>query len=310
MILSIILCTHNPGEDYLHRTLEALRLQTLSMDEWELLLIDNASKVPLSGRFDLSWHPKGRHIREEELGLTAARLRGIREATGEILVFVDDDNVLDADYLEQAWALGKEYPFIGAWGGSVSPQFAVPLPGWIDGEAWRLTIVAVQEDIWSNLRERFDTVPVGAGMCIRKSVGLRFIEWNRINKNCKALGRTGTAMSGYEDVDLAHCALDLGLGTGKFRRLHLTHLIPAARLTLDYFIRHAEGDAASLMIFRATRGLPLKESGESSWMTSLKWFLHCLRRGVPKERRQLWKADQRGRRRGLALAKEYLKNKQ
>jgi len=28
---------------------------------------------------------------------------------------------------------------------------------------------------------------------------------------------------------------------------------------MDYFIRHAEEDAASLMMFRAIRGLPVKE---------------------------------------------------
>ena len=41
----------------------------------------------------------------ERLGLTPARLRGIRESRGELLVFVDDDNVLERDYLEVALAL-------------------------------------------------------------------------------------------------------------------------------------------------------------------------------------------------------------
>ncbi|MGA2852681.1 MAG: glycosyltransferase, partial [Verrucomicrobiota bacterium] len=51
--ISIIICTHNPREDYLRRVLEALRAQTLPARDWELLLVDNASEKPLASRFDL-----------------------------------------------------------------------------------------------------------------------------------------------------------------------------------------------------------------------------------------------------------------
>ncbi|MEP6740882.1 MAG: glycosyltransferase family A protein [bacterium] len=94
--ISVITCSHNPREDYLAQVIEALKNQTLDKQRWEYLLIDNASDKALEKRVDLSWQPNSRHIREENLGLTHARLRGIRESRNEILVFVDDDNVLDA----------------------------------------------------------------------------------------------------------------------------------------------------------------------------------------------------------------------
>jgi glycosyltransferase involved in cell wall biosynthesis len=102
---SVILCTHNPGPEYLGRVLASLRGQTLPAKEWELLLIDNASKQTLMEAVDISWHPRGRYIREDELGLTAARLRGIQESSGGLLIFVDDDNVLAPDYLDRAKAI-------------------------------------------------------------------------------------------------------------------------------------------------------------------------------------------------------------
>ena len=68
--------------------------QTLPKDHWELLVIDNAFDRVLASEWDLSWHPQARHIREDELGLTPARLRGIAEARGDVFVFVDDDNLL------------------------------------------------------------------------------------------------------------------------------------------------------------------------------------------------------------------------
>ena len=55
--ISVIICTHNPREDYLRRVLKALRAQSLSAEQWELLLIDNASKEPLAAAWDLSCSP-------------------------------------------------------------------------------------------------------------------------------------------------------------------------------------------------------------------------------------------------------------
>jgi hypothetical protein len=47
-------------------------------------------------QWDVAWHPNGRHILENERGLSAVRERRLRESSGTILAFVDDANVLDA----------------------------------------------------------------------------------------------------------------------------------------------------------------------------------------------------------------------
>src|SRR5947209_3286180 len=121
--VSVIVCTHNPRPDFLERTVQGLRAQTLSLNAWELVMVDNCSDQPLSEAGTLDWHPRARVVRENELGLTPARVRGIREAEAELLVFVDDDNVLAADYAEQAARIGREWPVLGAWGGGITPWF-------------------------------------------------------------------------------------------------------------------------------------------------------------------------------------------
>jgi glycosyltransferase involved in cell wall biosynthesis len=302
--ISVILCTHNPREVFLRRVLAGLREQTLPLADWELLVVDNGSKIPVAEQFDLSWHPQARHIREDELGLTPARLRGIREAAAEILVFVDDDTVLFPDYLEQALFVGEQWPFVGAWGGSVIPEYEKPLPDWVGEEVWRLTVVEVKEDIWSNLREGYTTLPCGAGLCFRRSVGTAYQERCARHQGVTGFDRKGKELSGYGDIDLAHCALDLGLGTGKSTRLKLTHLIPASRLTFDYFVRHAESDAASMMLFRASRGLPIQKPRPLSWLGRVRWFLHRLKNRVPREQYEIQKAYHRGIAKGYQLAHE------
>lgn len=309
LAITVIICTHNPREDYLRRVLEGLRAQTLPLVQWELLLIDNASAKPVPKRFDLSWHHHARHVREEELGLTPARLRGISESKADILVFADDDTVLAPDYLEQALVVAGQWPFVGAWGGSCVPEYEIRLPDWVGDQVWRLAISTVKEDVWSNLRDGFATIPAGAGLCIRRQVCWHYLEQFRNNADSKMLGRKGTGLSGYEEVEMAHCAIDLGLGAGKSTRLRLTHLVPASRLTLDYFVRHAEGDAASLQMFRAIRGLPVQKPEPSTLISSLRWFLHRLIHHVSREQYEIGKAHRRGLERGYKQAQDYLQAK-
>ncbi len=296
--ISAIICTHNPRENYLRRVLDALRVQTLPPAQWELLLIDNASQMLLSERFDISWHPQARHIREDEIGLTPARLRGIREAKAEILVFVDDDTVLAPDYLEQALAVGTEWPFVGAWGGRSIPEYEQPLPEWVGSEVWRLTVADVNEDVWSNLREDWGNFPVGAGLCVRHQVALKYLERCQSNSASITLDRSGKGLGGYGDIDLVFCAMDLGLGKGKSARLSLTHLIPSGRLTLEYFTRHAESDAASMMVFRASRGMLIQKPKPPTWLWRTRWLLHRIKNRVSREQYEIQKAALRGQKIG------------
>ena len=124
MQVSIIIPAHNPRPNYLSRVLAALRSQSLPYSQWELMLVDNASEPELAPRWDLSWHPNARHIRENELGSTAARRRGMTEAAGDLIVCVDDDNVLAEDYLSEALRISQEWPILGTWGsGTVIPEY-------------------------------------------------------------------------------------------------------------------------------------------------------------------------------------------
>jgi len=89
--------------------------KTLSTDNWELIVIDNASLSPLGSSLSLNWHPHARVVQEPELGLTPARVRGIQEAIGDSLVLVDDDNLLASDYRAQVIAVASA-SFLGLLG--------------------------------------------------------------------------------------------------------------------------------------------------------------------------------------------------
>ena len=191
MQASIIICAHNPRPAYLTRVLDALHAQTLPLAEWELLVIDNASTEPLAGRFDISWHPSGRHVREDELGLTPARLRGIGESKADVVIFVDDDNVLDVHYLATAVEIGQTWPILGAWGGHVEGEFEVEPAEWTKAYWIHLAIRPCINIRWSNNPDDWESVPVGAGLCIRRRVAEIYVAELKVSVTRRKLDRTG-----------------------------------------------------------------------------------------------------------------------
>jgi glycosyltransferase involved in cell wall biosynthesis len=252
--LSVITCSHNPRTDYLNQVLDALKGQTLDRLQWEYLLIDNASADQLESRVDLTWHPNARHIREGELGLTHARLRGIREAQGELLVFVDDDNVLASNYLAEAKRIDAEWPRLGAFGGQVTGAFDETPPAWTRKYWGRLVIREFEQDSWSNVPWLHETMPSGAGLCVRRSVATRYLEYHANGERRIIMDRAGDSLLSGGDTDLATTACDMGLGVGLFARLKVSHLIPPSRLSEDYLKKLVEGMAFSGIVLQSFRG--------------------------------------------------------
>jgi glycosyltransferase involved in cell wall biosynthesis len=232
--VSVIICTHNPRPDYLARVLAALRGQTLAPEQWSLLMIDNRSDEPLAARLDLSWHPRARIVREETPGLASARLRGIREAEGELLVFVDDDNILAPDYLAAAWELFSRRTDLGAASGRLLPEYETAPPSWFQGEyeSW-LAIRRLEKSVWSNFPDA-RSEPAGAGLCLRASIAQTHAAKAAQDRYQLLLGRRGASLMSGEDVALIKTALAGGYSVGQFVELNLAHLIPARRVTPEY----------------------------------------------------------------------------
>jgi glycosyltransferase involved in cell wall biosynthesis len=252
--ITVIICTHNPLPHYLARTLDGLRQQTLKPDHWELFLVDNSSTPPIAGLCDLSWHPNARVVIETRLGLTPARIRGITEASNDLIIFVDDDAILATDYLEEAQAVAKSHPQLGAWGGSIKLEFEVPPPEWTRTHWPRLAMRTVDVPLWSNFIGYPDTTPWGVGMCLRREVAEEYRRRVSEDPLRQSLDRSGSSLVSGGDDDMARTSHSLGLATGLFPELSLTHLIPPGRLNEDYLLRLVEGQSYSGVIIRALHG--------------------------------------------------------
>jgi glycosyltransferase involved in cell wall biosynthesis len=297
--LSVIICTHNPRPDYLRRTLAALRAQTLPTEQWELLLIDNASTKPLAAEWDLAWHPGARHILERELGLTPARLRGIREATGDLLIFVDDDNVLAADYLASAAELFARRADLGVASGRLLPEYESEPPAWFRPyESW-IAVRRLEQSCWSNF---FDprAEPCGAGMSLRKAVATRYAQRAASDLGQRILGRRGGNLLSGEDVAITKVAIEMGYSMGQFVELNATHLIPSRRVTEDYlFNLYCNLQASGQLVSWLAERHPPRRPNWRVWVkASLRWI-----KGSPIDRRLV-----REEFRALRLARQVIRD--
>lgn len=84
MFLSIIIATINRYADLVN-TISDLEKQTFQ--DFEILIIDQTKDVPPP----LFTNPKIRYFKQDELSASKARNTGISQATGKILLFIDDD---------------------------------------------------------------------------------------------------------------------------------------------------------------------------------------------------------------------------
>ena len=244
--ISVVICTHNPRQDYLRRVLSALKAQTLTRHKWELLLIDNASSEPLAKGWDLSWHPHARLVREDESGLTPARLRGIAEARSDLLVFVDDDNVLASNYLECALAIASSHPYLGVFGAGVSePEFEAEPDPKVRPMLFRLALRNVPRALWTNNVADYDCSPAGAGLCVPRRIAKLYSEIVIEIRISKVLDRNGGQLFCGGDDLFSWLSAGDKIAFGIFPELRILHLISAERVRQDYFERLFYGHAFS-----------------------------------------------------------------
>jgi glycosyltransferase involved in cell wall biosynthesis len=287
----VVIPTHNPRRAALDRVLAALQSQTVPATNWALLIVDNASREDLnSSRLAIDWHPQARVVREERLGLTPARARGFSEAQGDIVVLVDDDNVLDHDYLERVIEIAGAHPFLGTWSGRITLEFEDPSHAPPSQFHSYLTCRECETDSWSNDRNHHSSTPWGAGMCVRREVFTQYLHQLNSKPERTKLDLQGQQLVYGGDTDIAYTGCELGLGKGVFTRLHMRHLIPVQRCKAEYLVRCVEGHAYSERIHEfmlSGKVAPLRKDFRGRLGGGMRWlFMNAVDRQIASARRR------------------------
>lgn len=223
------LCTHNHA-DRLERTLADLHSLKQPEAPWEFLVIDNGCSDGTVNLLASHTWPNGwqvRVVREEKLGLSNARNRAIAEARGDYVIFMDDDETADPDWLcAYERLINAHQP--DAFGGRQVVLFEDVRPPWLRDELLGFL---------GELNRADDIVPLtdpntpfyGGNFGFHRTVCERVGDFNAM------LGRKGTDNTGGEEVDFYRRLLDGGFRVWWTPEAVIHHRIQAAKLEKSYF---------------------------------------------------------------------------
>jgi glycosyltransferase involved in cell wall biosynthesis len=256
---SVILINRNGGA-YLPGALMTCRRDleaTLEAHKrFELLVVDNGStddslKV-------IKDHLEGAHFRwrlvcEPQAGVNYARNTGVRESTGEALIFVDSDVIFHPGWLQAYLAAFAKYPDIDVFGGRVAlGTIEGQVPDWLDVSGpYRRPSIVVQIDHGRETKVMpltDETGPVGPNMAFRRRV------FDRIGLFDTRFGlRPGSLVAGAE-AEFFGRLVSAHVPFVYVGEAVVDHPLKRAQISKRYFLRRLHGVGRVLARTHAIRG--------------------------------------------------------
>lgn len=277
--ISVVMCCYNSAPR-LEKTLLHLAVQEdISPDQWELIVVDNNSTDGTAALATQLWEQfQGkapmRIVREQAIGLTHARAAGIRAAHYGIILFCDDDNWLNNDYLAQVIRIFESRPKVGIAGPARMPAvYETSKPSWLHGHENVLCVFDCgQKEITVNRHSQQEVHVAGAGMAIRKTILENYLIDLMHNPHRLLLDRSpGRMLSGGDD-DINIQALKDGHDLYLSSQLQLQHFIPAFKLNKEYVLRLYEGMAYSMVLLNRFHGQEKEKAQGWNFMGMVKYM--------------------------------------
>ena len=236
-MISLIVCSYN-REKYIYEALSRIAKNDYPTEDYEIVMVNNNSTDNTANeckRFAKDYPQAPYHyFMETKQGLSHARNRGIDEAKGDIIVFLDDDSMVEPDYLKELDKAMKAHSDAMAYGGKITPRFENgETPKWIC--KWTYSWVsAIDMGNEVKLFER-NAFPIGANMGFRKEC------LDKVGKFNPDLGRSKKNLMGGEEKDIFNRVKAEGMKIYYFPTIALHHVIPPSRTTPEYIKRMGYG---------------------------------------------------------------------
>lgn len=271
--VDVVLCTHRFNPVVLSKVLNGLTAQTHSSNQWNITIVNNLPQDTRINHFVEKFYPDLRASIIDELqpGLIHARIAAMKKVKSDLIIFCDDDTILDPKYVENALKIADSEPGLGAFGGKSIGKYNKEPKRWVRDLEGHIAVRDYgEEPITSGKNEWGKWEPIGAGFVVRRSVWERFIKFCDENKSSLGLGRAGSKLMSGEDSLLARMSYRVGLQCGYRPELTLMHMIPSSRTTLSYICRILQGHGASF--FYLQRLLENTAPYDLSWKYIIKTF--------------------------------------
>jgi glycosyltransferase involved in cell wall biosynthesis len=257
MDISVIICAYN-GAARLPKVLDLLFSQkTSSAVDWEIIVVDNNSRDQTTQVLQAyqALSPSVNRLRvafEPRQGLAFARRCAVRAAKGDLLAFLDDDNLPNEHWLQAVYDFGQQHPEAGAYGSQIVGRYEVHPPENFERIACFLAVIDRGDRPF-----RYDLLsrwlfPAGAGMVIRRQAWLAYVPEHPALCGVSANGLSGKG----EDIETLSYIRKAGLSIWHNPEMKIEHVIGRDRLTETYLIQLFRGIGLSRYHTRSVRFQP------------------------------------------------------
>ncbi len=262
---SIIVATYNRAT-YLSICLAALANLESDPKRFEIIVVDNNSgdnTLTVCLKY-IQDHPdlEVRYICETKQGASYARNRGVAEARGEIICFLDDDSPPPPQWLNTLLDVFNE-PSVGCAGGpSVLDYQGQEVPWWLQGDLQALlSSYALPYSEITQLSEWYQ-FPLSCNMAIRRSL---FGELGFLRTDLSKIGNQPLAAAETEMADRINKA---GWKVMYVPDGPVYHLVAPERLNKNYIYHRGRGLAESHIILTADK----RPYMTARWFASDMWY--------------------------------------
>lgn len=229
MKVTVIICTWNRSH-LLDKTLTAMRgLEIPAGVEWEILVVNNNSSDDTD---DIIARHSAllplRRLFEPRPGKSFAANLALRETSGDLIVWTDDDVLPNPDWLTQYVRAAEQWPEAVYFVGAIDPWFEAEPPPWIRRHLAKLSGIYAIIDHGPTPRPAREREGVfGANMAFRTRVAKEF----PLNVQ---LGRIEGELIGGDDTELIERVRKAGYVGMCIPTARVKHYVPAARLNVAY----------------------------------------------------------------------------
>jgi glycosyltransferase involved in cell wall biosynthesis len=229
--ISVVICTYNRCKT-LAAAIDSVVIQAMPESlAWEILVVDNNSTDQTRQAVEAlqrQYPERIRYVFEPEQGVSHARNTGVREARGEIVAFIDDDETAHPKWLEILTANLHDGQWSGA-GGRIVSRSDFSVPSWLSMTSWFASGPLALFDSGSQAGQLHEP-PFSANMAYRKEV---FDKYGLFRTD---LGRTGNNLISNEDTEFGRRVMGSGLRL-RYEPSALTyHPVEEIRLRRSYFL--------------------------------------------------------------------------
>ena len=274
--IDIAICTWNRAS-LLQKTLDSIiRLIVPYQVQLRVIVVNNGSTdetADILKRFAADKAFTKRHqvllLDESKQGHTHARNRAVQHIDSDLLIWTDDDVLLDAFLVQNYVEFADANSEVAFFGGKIEPDFEETPQAWITENWDRLKGCFAARDLGDeSIPFQKDRLPYGANFAIRSNVQHAFpfdVE----------LGRRGQEVHGEDELEMMRRVLDSGYSGAWVPAAKVQHFIDRSRMSEMYVREYFVGQGRAL----ASKGEAWSDSVKRlKWRSLLKFMAYRFKR--------------------------------